>query len=107
MSVHYNNDFKKEVVRSYMEGDKSIVEIAAEYNIAKNTVSEWARKYGEEFQSTSTLPKFSAYDTKPNHPLWVLAKMNQEQLLPFPPNYRALHTASCLDSFYWQTNDVR
>ena len=40
MSVRYNDDFKREVVRAYMAGDKSTVEIAAEYNIAKSTVSE-------------------------------------------------------------------
>ena len=28
MSVRYSNDFKKEVVRAYMAGDKSIVDIA-------------------------------------------------------------------------------
>lgn len=45
MSVCYNNDFKREVVRAYMAGNKSTVEIAAEYNIAKSTVSEWGGKY--------------------------------------------------------------
>ena len=35
MSVRYNEDFKKEVVRSYMAGKKSTVQIAADYNIAK------------------------------------------------------------------------
>lgn len=57
MSVRYSDDFKKEVVRAYMAGDKSTAEIAAEYNIAKSTVSEWARKYGEECQYTNTTSK--------------------------------------------------
>ena len=35
MSVRYNEDFKKEVVRTYMAGNKSTVQIAADYNIAK------------------------------------------------------------------------
>lgn len=35
MSVHYNDDFKKEVVRAYMAGDKSTVQIAVQYNISK------------------------------------------------------------------------
>ena len=57
MSVRYNDDFKREVVRAYMAGDKSTVEIAAEYNIAKSTVSEWAKKYGEECQYKNTTLK--------------------------------------------------
>ena len=35
MSVRYNEDFKKEVVKAYVAGNKSTVQIAAEYNIAK------------------------------------------------------------------------
>ncbi|MCI6675414.1 MAG: helix-turn-helix domain containing protein [Clostridiales bacterium] len=57
MSVRYSDDFKKEVIRAYMAGDKSTVEIAAEYNIAKSSVSEWAKKYGEECQYTHTTSK--------------------------------------------------
>ena len=48
MSIRYNKDFKKEVVRAYMAGNKSTVEIAADYNIAKSTVSQWVKQYKEE-----------------------------------------------------------
>ena len=48
MSVRYNEDFKKEVVRAYMAGNKSTVQIAADYNIAKSTVSQWVKHYKEE-----------------------------------------------------------
>ena len=48
MSVRYSEDFKKEVVKAYMAGNKSTVEIAAEYNIAKSTVSQWVKQYKEE-----------------------------------------------------------
>ncbi len=55
MSVRYNEDFKKEVVRAYMAGGKSTVEIAAEYNIAKSSVSQWVKDYKEEcLYTTST-----------------------------------------------------
>ena len=54
MSVRYNDDFKKEVVRAYMAGDRSTVELAAEYNVAKSTITEWVKKYGEECQYTHT-----------------------------------------------------
>lgn len=59
MSVRYNDDFKREVVKAYMVGDKSTTEIAAEYNIAKSTVSEWARKYGEECQYKNATSKLN------------------------------------------------
>lgn len=48
MSVRYSEDFKKEVVRAYMAGNKSTVPIAAGYNIAKSTVSQWVNQYKEE-----------------------------------------------------------
>ena len=55
MSVRYNEDFKKEVVRTYMAGNKSTVQIAADYNIAKRTVSQWVNQYKEEcLYTTST-----------------------------------------------------
>lgn len=55
MSVRYNEDFKKEVVRTYMAGNKSTVQIAADYNIAKSTVSQWVNQYKEEcLYTTST-----------------------------------------------------
>lgn len=44
MSVYYNENFKMEVVRAYMTGEKYIAAIAAEYNISKTTVREWANK---------------------------------------------------------------
>ncbi len=37
-----------------MDGNKSTVEIAAGYNIAKSTVLEWTKKYSEECQYTNT-----------------------------------------------------
>ena len=39
MSIRYSEDFKKEVVKAYMAGNKSIAQIATDYNIAKSTVS--------------------------------------------------------------------
>jgi len=53
MSTQYNDEFKKQVVQEYMKGSKSTIQIAAEYNIAKSTVSQWAKKYSEECQYTT------------------------------------------------------
>lgn len=54
MSLRYSEGFKKEVVKAYMTGDRSHAEIAADYNIAKSTVSTWVKQYGEECQYTHT-----------------------------------------------------
>ena len=48
MSVHYTEDFKKEVVKAYMAGDKSIQQLAGDFNIAKSSVSKWVSQYKEE-----------------------------------------------------------
>lgn len=53
MSVRYDEDFKREVVKAYMAGDRSISQIAIEYNVAKSTVLNWANKYSEECQYTT------------------------------------------------------
>lgn len=55
MSIHYTEDFKKEVVKAYMAGDKSIPQIAVEFNVAKSSVSKWVNEYKEEcLYTTST-----------------------------------------------------
>ena len=38
MSIRYSDDFKKEVVKAYMAGDKSTVQIAADYNILQRVL---------------------------------------------------------------------
>lgn len=48
MSVRYSEDFKKEVVKAYMAGDKSIHQLAVEFNVAKGSVSKWANEYRKE-----------------------------------------------------------
>ena len=58
MSIRYSEDFKKEVVKAYMAGDKSTIQIAADYNISKSTVSKWVNQYKEEcLYTTSTSPE--------------------------------------------------
>lgn len=55
MSVRYSEDFKKEVVKAYMAGDKSIPQLAVEFNVAKSSVSIWVNEYKEEcLYTTST-----------------------------------------------------
>lgn len=58
MSIRYSEDFKKEVVKAYMAGDKPTIQIAADYNIAKSTVSQLVNQYKEEcLYTTSTSPE--------------------------------------------------
>lgn len=58
MSIRYSDDFKKEVVKAYMAGDKSTVQIAADHNIAKSTISQWVNQYKEEcLYTTNTTPE--------------------------------------------------
>ena len=46
---------KKEVVKAYMAGDKSIPQIAVKFNVAKSSVSKWVNEYKEEcLYTTST-----------------------------------------------------
>ena len=54
MSVHYTEDFKNEVVKVYMAGDKSIPQIAVEFNVAKSSVSKWVNEYKEECLYTTS-----------------------------------------------------
>ena len=55
MSVHYTEDFKKEVAKAYMAGDKSIQQLAVDFNVAKSYVSKWVNEYKEEcLYTTST-----------------------------------------------------
>ena len=48
MSIRYSEDFKKEVVKAYMAGDRSIHQLAVEFNVAKSSVSKWANEHREE-----------------------------------------------------------
>ncbi len=57
MVKRYNEDFKMEVVKDYMAGDRSISEISADYNVAKSTITDWVKKYGEECQYKTTTKK--------------------------------------------------
>ena len=47
MSVRYSEGFKQEVVTAYMAGDRSIPQLAVEFNVAKSSVSKWVNEYKE------------------------------------------------------------
>ena len=56
MSVKYSKDFKIEVVNAYMAGNKSLLQLATEFNVAKSSVSKWINQYKEEcLYTTNTI----------------------------------------------------
>lgn len=63
MSVYYNEDFKREVVKAYMAGDRTLVALSADYNVTKSTIREWSKKYGEECQYKHTTQKTNESDS--------------------------------------------
>lgn len=63
MSIHYNEDLKREVVKANMTGDRRFVELSADYDVAKITIREWSKKYGEECQYKHTTQKNSESDS--------------------------------------------
>ncbi len=54
MSVRYSEDFKKEVVKAFMAGNKSTPQLAVEFNVAKSSISKWVNEYKEECLYTTT-----------------------------------------------------
>ena len=70
MSVRYSEDFKKEVVKAYMAGDKSIHQLAVEFNVAKSSLSKWANEYREECLYTT-------YTTSESNDAKEIRRLNQ------------------------------
>lgn len=48
---------KREVVKACMAGNRTLLELSADYNAAKSTIREWSKKYGEECQYKHTTQK--------------------------------------------------
>ena len=70
MANVYNEEFKKQLVKEYIQG-KSYSILAKEYGIAKSTLSGWIKKYSEECQlfqpHTASSPIFSSKDIQELH----------------------------------------
>jgi transposase-like protein len=60
----YSSVFKKKVIEEYLDGKKSILDIAAEYNISFSMAKNWVKKYnnGEEIKDYD--PKSEVYSMK-------------------------------------------
>jgi len=49
----FTPEFKKRIIRKYMEGDCSYKILAAECGVSKTTIFRWYRKYSLECQTDS------------------------------------------------------
>ena len=49
MAKVYNEEFKKQLVKEYIQG-KSYLTLEKKYGVAKSTLSGWVKKYSEECQ---------------------------------------------------------
>ena len=49
---HYETEFKKKIVRLHLEEGRSLKSLAAEYNVAHASISNWTRQFRNECQST-------------------------------------------------------
>lgn len=45
MVKHYEENFKKQIVNIYNQGNHSMKQLGDEYNIASSTISAWVRRY--------------------------------------------------------------
>ena len=50
MSKHYESEFKKKIVRLHLEEGRTLNGLAAEYGIAKASISNWVKQFREECQ---------------------------------------------------------
>ena len=48
---HYETEFKKKIVRLHLEEGRSLKSLAAEYNVAHASISNWTRQFRNECQS--------------------------------------------------------
>lgn len=59
MSIYYDEQFKKEVAKKYLSGER-IMDIVEKYGVTKSSIYEWSRKYGEECPNTTGNAESSA-----------------------------------------------
>ena len=50
MSKHYETEFKRKIVQLHLEEGRTLNGLAAEYDIAKPSISNWVKQFREECQ---------------------------------------------------------
>lgn len=51
MSKHYENEFKKKIVRLHLEDGRSLKSLAVEYGVSHASISNWTGQYRNECQT--------------------------------------------------------
>lgn len=59
----YDSNFKKQTIREYINSDKTMVAVAKEKGIPRETVDVWFKKYSEEIYEENK-------NAKQEHPTW-------------------------------------
>lgn len=59
MSRYYDEQFKREVAKKYLSGERT-KDIVEKYGVTKSSIYEWSRKYGEECPHTTGNTESSA-----------------------------------------------
>jgi transposase len=53
MSRKYEPEFKREIVRQYLEEGRTYQSLTNEYGVAKSTISKWCKEFSEECRKKS------------------------------------------------------
>ena len=54
---HYDEEFKKKIIRLHLEEGRSLKGLADEYGVSKAAISKWTKLYREECQTTASSQK--------------------------------------------------
>ena len=53
MSQHYDQEFKKQIVRLHLEEGRTLVSLQKEYTVSKAAISKWVKQFRDECQNNS------------------------------------------------------
>ena len=48
MSQHYDQEFKKQIVRLHLEEGRTIISLYKEYTVSKAAISKWVKQFRDE-----------------------------------------------------------
>ena len=88
MAKVYNEEFKKQLVKEYIQG-KSYLTLEKKYGVAKSTLSGWVKKYSKEClilqPHTTNSPVFSPKEIQDLHKR--IAELEKENLFLKKPRH--------------------
>ena len=51
MSIHFEAEFKKKIIRLHLKDGRSLRSLSEEYNISKSGISKWVQQFRNECQT--------------------------------------------------------